>query len=93
MRKHSEGRRERADESTAMSFAVLGVALAAVACCGLPALLAALGAGALGGVLGQVIGLGWPLALLIAAFAAITVYTVYRTVKARRTFRGRDTGR
>ena len=93
MRKDREQRREGTDGSDAMSFAVLGVALAAVACCGLPALVAALGAGTLSGLLARGSGLGLVLALLIAALAAITVYTVYRVAKAGRTFRKRGTER
>ena len=93
MRKDREQRREGTDGSDAMSFAVLGVALAAVACCGLPALVAALGAGTLSGLLARGSGLGLVLALLIAALIAALVYTIYRTVKAKRTSRRSETDR
>lgn len=93
MRKHSDGRQELANEPTAVSFAVLGVVFAAVVCCGLPAVMAAVGIGALAGVLGRVIGLGWPLPLVIAALIAALAYTISRTVKAKRACQRSETGR
>lgn len=66
------------------SWSSIGLALAAVLCCGLPVLLAAGGTGTVTGLLGRALGLGWPLALLIAAAVTTTAYIAYRRALNRR---------
>lgn len=68
-------RRSRDSEGSTWGIvATVGVVAAAVACCALPALLATVGIGVIGGMIGHFAGLGWPLALVAAVILGAGVY-------------------
>ncbi len=58
--------------------AFVGALAAMLACCAIPALVATIGIGAIGGIIGRFAGLGWPPALAVAMILGAATYWGYR---------------
>ena len=63
--------------------AFVGALAAVVACCAIPALVATIGIGAIGAIIGRFAGLGWPPALAVAIMLGAPIYWGLRLRKRR----------